>query len=84
MADAPKIGIPENHQEFCKEVARLCRKHGLTKFSGSYRPHWKDQWDGDIQFSWEQGRHGEDSDRLFIQSQILAHTRLGPEPERFA
>lgn len=84
MGDEPlKIGIPDKHQEFCKEVARLCRKHGLTKFHGQFRPTWQDPWDADIHFSWEQGRHGEDSDRIFIHSEVRVHTRLGPEKERF-
>lgn len=73
-----KISIPDRHQEFCKAVARLCREHGLTKFHGTYSPPFDDKWDGGIEMSWEDGRHGEDSDKLFISSHVRVWTRLGP------
>lgn len=73
------MAIPEKHQEFCKAVARLCRKHGLNRFGGSYTPDFTDDWRDQIQFVWEQGRHGEDSDKLRITSTVTVLTKLGPE-----
>lgn len=75
--DQVKINIPERHQEFCKAVARLCREHGLIKANMSYSPAFEDDWDGEIQMSWEDGRHGEDSDKLFLSSTLRVWTRLG-------
>jgi hypothetical protein len=76
-----KIDIPDVHQEFCKAVAKLAREHGLDKFSGTFEPGFKDpsDWQDRIEFSWEQGRHGEDSDRLFMSSTKRVWTHLGPE-----
>lgn len=65
--DAPvKTAIPDKHMELCKAIGRLCREAGLLQFSGTYRPTHNDPWDGDIRFSWAQGRHGEDSDKISI------------------
>ncbi len=72
--------IPERHIEFCRALARVAREHGMQKMNGEYRPNFQDGWDGDIQFVWEQGRHGEDSDKLFVQSNIRVHTKIGPKP----
>ena len=78
-----KVTIPERHQEFCKAVARLCREHSMESVTITYRPGFGDEWDGDISAMWEQGRHGEDSDRIYISSNVRVHTRLGPPKERF-
>ena len=79
----PKIEIPVHHQEFCKAIARVAREHGMENFSGSYRPKFRDAWHDQINFSWEQGRHGEDSDRLHITSSMHVHTTLGPPKPRY-
>lgn len=79
MSDEAKIDIPEKHQEFCRALARVARAHKMKNLSGSYRTAFGDPWQHDIQFSWEQGRHGEDSDKLFINSNVRVYTRLGPE-----
>lgn len=88
MVDAPsepKIDIPTPHQEFCKVVAKLARDHGLSRFSGMFMPGYKDQsnWQDQIEFSWEEGRHGEDADRIFISSTKRVWTRIGPEKPRY-
>lgn len=74
MAD--KIDIPDRHQEFCRAVAKLCREYDLTSFGGSYTPNYQDQWRGRIQFQWDQGRHGADSNNLKIWSQLDVHTHI--------
>lgn len=73
-----KINIPLKHQEFCKALACLCREHGMEKGSVTYTPNFDDSWNGDITMQWEQGRHGEESDKIFISSNIRVWTRLGP------
>lgn len=75
-----KISIPEREREFCRAVARLCRERGLRKFNGSYEPPFGDPWGDRVEMAWEQGRHGEDSDKLFISSTVRVWTRLGPKP----
>lgn len=79
--DIPKIDIPQSHQDFCKAVCKLAREHKLQNFSGSLRPGYDDPtgWDAQIEFAWEQGRHGDDSDKLFISSTKRVWTRLGPK-----
>lgn len=74
--DEVKIDIPERHKEFCKAVARLARDHGLYKFSGTFRPGYKDGWQGDISFGWESGRHEEDAGKISIQSQFYVHSHI--------
>jgi hypothetical protein len=77
-----KISIPDNHQEFCKAIARVCREHDMHKCALTYSPTFRDAWDGDIAMVWEQGRHGEDSDKIFISSTVRVWTRIGPEKDR--
>lgn len=80
-----KIDIPLRHQEFCKAVAKLALEHGLDKFHGSFTPGFKDSddWQDQIEFTWDQGRHGEDADRIFMSSTKRVWTRLGPEKKRY-
>lgn len=75
--------IPENHVEFCRALARLAREHKMSNFSVQYRPSIDDAWRDDIKMQWQQGRHGEESDRIFIQSNVTVHTQLGPPKERY-
>jgi hypothetical protein len=74
--DRGKITIPENHQEFCKAIARLCREYEMQKVHLTYTPRFRDPWDGNIAMSWEEGRHGEDSDKIFISSEVRVYARL--------
>jgi hypothetical protein len=70
------ITITESHQAFCREVARLARKHGLTNFGGSFRPGYGDEWRADISFKWETGRHDEDAGKISIWSQTSVNTSI--------
>lgn len=77
MSDTrPTVTIPDRHQTFCREVAKLCRAHGLGRFSGTFRPGFKDGWDGDIAFSWDQGRHGAEAGQVHITSQFHVNTKI--------
>ena len=76
MSDANKVDIPERHQAFCKAVARLAREHNMTNLTGRYRPGYDDNWRADIAFSWEAGRHGEDSDQIKISSELFVSTKI--------
>jgi hypothetical protein len=70
------MDIPEPHVEFCRAVARLARDHKLYRFTGQFRPGYDDAWHGDITFSWESGRHGEDEGKIAIQSQVWVNTNV--------
>lgn len=70
-----KIDIPDELQQICKDMAKVARKHGLYKFNGVFRPN--TGWAGDVSFTWEAGRHGEDSDSIRISSSFHVHTTVG-------
>lgn len=78
--DGGKIDIPEHHQVFCKAVARVAKEHGMDNLSGTYSPGWKDPWSAQIHFSWTQGRHGADSDKIFISSEMQVRAKIDPHP----
>lgn len=76
-----KMEIPEGYQEFCKEVGRICKKHHIQEFHGSFRPpavHAGGH--SQIEFKWEQGRHGADSDKITISSQVWVYTTIKASP----
>lgn len=68
--------IPENHQTFCKALARVCREHSISKFTGTYRPGHRDPWRAEITLSWESGRHEDAVDKITIQSQMWITTNI--------
>lgn len=68
--------IPQRHQAICREIAQLCRKHGLTSFSGSFKPGYRDDWYNEITFKWESGRHEADVGKVSIWSQIQVTTKI--------
>lgn len=71
--------IPEKYVEFCRALARVAREHNMDSLHGNFRPEFGDNWNEDINFTWKQGRHGEDSDELFVQSNVRVYTKLGPK-----
>lgn len=74
-----KITIPQPHIEFCQAVARLCRDYKMNNCDLSYDPELlHDPWPSKIHMRWQQGRHGEESDRMSIHSDVTVQTRLGP------
>lgn len=73
---AEQINIPSHHQQFCREVAKLCRKHGLMSFGGQFKPGYQDSWSGEISFRWESGRHEEDVGKVSIWSQMQVNTKI--------
>ena len=77
---APLTGsaIPERHLDFCRAVARLAKEHGLNRLTITFEPPFRDEWRDQIQATWEQGRHGEDAGRIFIQSTVRVHTQISP------
>ena len=68
--------IPSSHIEFCKDVALLAQRYRVDSVSLQFRPGFDDIWSDEIQMSWEQGRHGEDSGRLVISSTVVVRAEL--------
>lgn len=72
-----EITIPEELQQVCRDISDVARKHGLLKLSCNFDPsNMHHNWRGQISFSWEQGRHGEDANQLKITSQFYVHTQI--------
>lgn len=69
-----KIDIPDYIQDICRDFAKVAQKHKLLQFGGKFSQ--LGSWGGDISFSWEKGRHGEDSDQLQITSNFFVHTKV--------
>jgi len=77
--------IPESYVQLCREIGALAKKHGLGEIRGTfddssfYGPAKKETWNGEIHFSWSQGRHGAESDRIHVQSNMRVCTTIEPE-----
>jgi hypothetical protein len=68
--------IPEDIQNVCREFASLARKLELHAFSASFDPPFKNGWGAKVSFSWEQGRHGEESNEIKITSSFYVSTKI--------
>lgn len=71
-----KIEIPDDIQEICRNIAKAAQDSGLNKFECKFTPGFDSKWKYDVHFNWEAGRHGADSNKLFIWSQCTAHTQI--------
>ena len=70
--------IPEKHLDFCRAVAALAAAAGIGRASMTFTPGFGDEWRDEIQLVWEQGRHGEDSRRVFVTSTVRVHATVTP------
>ena len=68
--------IPEKQLEFCRAVAALAADAGVSQLSLTFFPGLHDEWRDEIKMQWEQGRHGEDSRRVFVTSTVMVRTEL--------
>lgn len=68
--------IPEKQIEFCRAVAKLAAAYGLIRLGLTYQPSY-DEWSDKITLTWDTGRHGADSGRLYIASTVCVHTSVG-------
>ncbi len=73
-----EVTIPEEIQDVCRAIIKVAQQQGLRKFSGTFRPDYE-KWSADVQFTWEQGRHGEDFNQLKITSTFWIHTEVKPK-----
>lgn len=70
--------LPERHVEICRAFAAVAKKYGLDNCTVRYRPGFGDEWRNDVTVAWEQGRHGADVEKLFIESTVRVWARLPP------
>lgn len=77
---APLTGsaIPARHLDFCREVGRLAKEHGLNRVTITLQPGFRDEWRDQISATWEQGRHGEDAGQIYVESTVRVHTKISP------
>lgn len=69
------ISIPQTMQTFARELAALARKHGIRAISGEFKPPFDTAWSVPIAFSWQQGRHSEDSYQVVLTSSYTEYVR---------
>lgn len=68
--------IPEKHLDFCRAVAELARSAGIGRAALTFHPSFDDEWRDQIQMQWEQGRHGEDSRRIYVTSTVQVREEI--------
>ena len=71
-----KIKIPEDLQQICRDIGAVAKKHKLHRLTGEFQPGYTSNWDGDIGFRWESGRHEADSDNITITSKFFVCTTI--------
>ena len=71
--------IPQEHIDFASKVCELAREAGFNKITLSVMPGWRSEWVGDVVTSWHQGRHGDASGRMFIESTVRVWKEIKDE-----
>jgi hypothetical protein len=74
------IVIPEKYVELCKEVARLAKEADLNSAGLTLTPGFDSDWRHPIRMNWQSGRHGEESARVIITSEVTVRAELQPNP----
>lgn len=67
------IDIPEEHQNICKEFAKIAAKYKLRELTIKYTPDVFDKWGENIHMVWSAGRHGIDANKFRISSEFRKH-----------
>jgi hypothetical protein len=78
-----KIEIPEKYQAFCREMASVAARMGVDRAEVKLYPAYDDEWNGVITAKWERGRHGSQSHRICVTSEVRVHTDLSGDPKGF-
>ena len=63
------MNLPDEMLEMAKELAVLANKYRLRKIQVTASPPFE-QWEADVHFQWEAGRHSEDSHRMHVVSEL--------------
>lgn len=73
--------LPDTVTSFARELAALCAKHQLIEFTGTYSLGWKSNTWGQMQFAWQAGRHGDESQliRLHLEKRVTLDVEANAE-----
>ena len=73
--------IPEKYIEVARKIIAACRDAGCRKASGTIEPGWRDpDWTTPIQWTWEQGRHGDANKELRLFATVQTNVELELKP----
>ena len=74
--------LPKNLQQFCKDIAKVAREHGISTLEGKFHPGFDNDWSTTVHFNWKQGRHGAESGRIHMSSEQTITTKIddGDDP----
>ena len=76
--------IPENYQEFTKEIAQLCVKYSLRNFRADFSPSVNDHdWNGQMHISWNSGRHGAEITNVRLSADVLESINIEANVRKF-
>lgn len=72
-----ELQIPERYVEFAKKVVELAGELKIHHLSCTFTPAiLAKDWNGDIKFSMQSGRHYEDARKVFIESTTRVWTQI--------
>lgn len=67
--------MPEAVKDIAKKLAETARNLGLHSLSGQFEPD-RDVWGATVSFNWKEGRHGDESNLIQIQSTFYIHDHV--------
>ncbi|HEU4376254.1 MAG TPA: hypothetical protein VFS02_22365 [Telluria sp.] len=68
--------IPNNYVSFCTAVVKLAQAEGFGSLGLTINPGLDDSWTDQVRMNWRQGRHGEESRRLVIESTVIVRQSI--------
>lgn len=75
---ADQITISEDLQALGKELGKIAKRYGLRRLSGTFSPGFDSAWRPDVNFFWSEGRHGEDAEKVSMQSTHSVVVKVTP------
>lgn len=77
-----KHNIPEDFIAYARECAALAKKYDFSSVAISIRPSFSHTWRDQVTVNWDQGRHGEDSNKINVSSTVHVYEKIIPEKAR--
>jgi hypothetical protein len=59
--------VPEELKAAAKQIAAVCKKYNLRMCEATLRPGLNCQFHDELTFTWQQGRHGEESNVVCLR-----------------
>jgi len=77
VREMKNIEIPQEYQEFAKEVAQLCVKYSLRNFTADFSPSVNDnKWNERLRLNWSTGRHGVDITKIHLSADVSVRLEI--------